>query len=156
MAHKGLLTKGAKFNFGHFTTPGNPESGNPTTFTEIANVLKMPSLGGDVEKVEVTTLADAAHQYIPGLIEYGDLEFQLLFDNETGTSNYRVVKSLADECVRVQVELGDKPLSGTHGTQFEFNAILTASLDEMEPGQAMTFTVKCALQSDIEATADPA
>lgn len=155
MAHKGLLTKGAKLKIAHFT-PAGDTSGTVGAFSEVFNVLKMPSLGGDVEKVEVTTLADSAHQYIPGLIEYGDLEFQLLFDNEDANANYRVVKGLGDECVRVQVELGDTPLSGTHGTQFEFNAILTASLDEMEPGQAMTFTVKCALQSDIEATADPA
>ena len=155
MAHKGLLTKGAKLNIAHFTPAGDPD-GTVGDFSEVFNVLKMPSLGGDVEKVEVTTLADSAHQYIPGLIEYGDLEFQLLWDNETNGANYRVISGLADECVRVQVELGDKPLSGTHGTQFEFNAILTASLDEMEPGQAMTFTMKCALQSDIELKANPA
>ena len=152
--HKGLLTKGAKFSIAHFSTPGD-SSTTPGAYSEVANILKMPSLGGSPEKVEVTTLADSAHQYIPGLIEYGDLEFQLLWDNEETTSNYRVISGLGDECVSVQVELGDKSLTGTHGTQFTFAAILKASLDEMEPGQAMTFTVTCALQSDIELSANP-
>ena len=128
--HKGLLTKGAKFSY--CTLSADPVTGEPVipdtpTWIEIANVTRMPALGGDVEKVEVTTLADSAHQYIPGLIEYGDLDFTLLFDNEESTSNYRTIKSLENIAVGVQVELGDKPATGTHGTQFQFIAILSAS-----------------------------
>lgn len=148
--HKGILTKGAKLEIAHYsgTTVG--------TYSEVANILRMPSLGGEQEKVEVTTLADGSHQYIPGLKEYGDMEFTLLYDNEEATSNYRVLAALGTEVMRCRVELGDKPLSGTHGTQFEFDAILTPSIDEQEPGAALQFTLSCALQSDIEKTADPA
>lgn len=148
--HKGILTKGAMLSIAHYsgTTVG--------TFEEVANILRMPSLGGDVEKVEVTTLKDSSHQYIPGLREYGDMEFTLLFDNEEATANYRVLSALGDEVMRCRVELGDIPLNGSHGTQFEFDAILTPSVDEQEPNQAIQFTLKCALQSDIELTANPA
>ena len=151
MAHKGILTKGAKFSFGHFQTPGDPGSGAPSSYTEIANVLRLPSLGGTPDTVEVTTLADSAHQYILGLIEYGELEAQLLWDNEDNAANYRLVKELGDEVVSVQIELGDKPLTGTHGTQFTFAAQLSASLDEQEPNNALTWTCRMALQSEITA-----
>ena len=149
--HKGILTKGAKLEIAHYATPGD-QSTNPGAYTEVANVLRMPSLGGEQERVEVTTLADSAHMYINGLIEYGELEFQLLYDNEEATSNYRVIKALGDEVVSVRVELGDKPLTGSHGTQFTFAAQLNASIDEQEPGQALTFTTRAMLQSDIDAT----
>ena len=155
MALKGILTKGAKFAIGHYATPGDPSSTAPTTFVEIANILRMPSLGGEVEKVEVTTLADASHQYIPGLREYGDMEFTMLYDNSDDNSNYRVVQALGSEIVRCRVELGDKPLGGVHGTQFEFDGILTASINEQEPNQALQFAVRCALQSDIELKSNP-
>lgn len=149
--HKGILTKGAKLEFAHFSTPGDASTA-PGTYEEVANVLRMPSLGGEQERVEVTTLADSAHMYINGLIEYGELEFQLLYDNEEATSNYRVLKALGDEVVSVRVTLGDVPIGGTHGTQFVFAAQLNASIDEQEPGQALTFTTRAMLQSDIEAT----
>ena len=155
MATKGILTKGAKFGIGHYSTPGDPTSNPPTSFVEIANILRMPSLGGEVEKVEVTTLADASHQYIPGLREYGDMEFTLLYDNSDTVANYRVLQSLGTEIVRCQVELGDKPIAGLHGTIFEFDAILTVSINEQEPNQALQFALRCALQSDISLVSNP-
>ena len=140
MAHKGILSKGIKFYTATYsgTTLG--------TYSEVTNLQAIPSLGGQKDKVEVTTLADTAHQYINGLIEYGDLDFKFLYDNSGNTANYRVIKTLGeDTVVGVKVELPDT-------TTFTFDAMLSASIDEAEPNQALTFTVRAALQSAITVT----
>lgn len=137
--HKGLLSKGIKFYTATYsgTTLGS--------YSEVPNLQAIPSLGGSKDKVEVTTLADTAHQYINGLIEYGDLDFKFLYDNSGVTANYRVIKTLGDDVVSVKVELPDT-------TTFVFDAMLSASIDEAEPNQALTFTVRAALQSAITVT----
>ena len=150
----GILTKGAELRIAHFTPAGDP-TGSVGTFQEVFNVQRMPSLGGETEQVETTTLKDAQHTYINGLIEYGSLEFTLLYDNDDATSNYRVLKGLGDEIVRCEVELGDKKVSGTKGTIFKFDAMLNASIDEQEPNQALTFTCRAMLQSEIELVSNP-
>lgn len=139
MASKGLLSKGIKFYIATY-------SGTTLqSYSEVTNLQAIPSLGGSKDKVEVTTLADTAHQYINGLIEYGDLDFKFLYDNSGNTANYRVIKTLGDDVVSVKVELPDT-------TTFVFDAMLSASIDEAEPNQALTFTVRAALQSAITVT----
>ena len=49
----------------------------------LTNLQEIPDLGGEVEAIEITTLADAAHKYTDGLKNYGDsLEFKFLYDKE--------------------------------------------------------------------------
>lgn len=49
----------------------------------LTNLQEIPDLGGTTESVEVTTLDDAAHMYINGLISYGDsLDFIFLYEKE--------------------------------------------------------------------------
>ena len=76
-------------------------------------------------------------------------------DISDAVANYRVLQSLGTEIVRCQVKLGDKPLAGLHGTIFEFDAILTVSINEQEPNQALQFALRCALQSDISLVSNP-
>ena len=53
----------------------------------LTNLMEIPDLGGDVEAIEITTLADAAHKYTNGLINYGDsLEFKFLYEAEQFTT----------------------------------------------------------------------
>ena len=40
-------------------------------FVELPDLQEIPELGGDVDKVEVTTLADGARRYINGIKDYG-------------------------------------------------------------------------------------
>jgi len=132
----GLLSKGIKFSVAEYTgtTLGS--------YSEVANLQSIPSLGGDIEKVDVTTLANEARQYIEGIKDYGDLEFKFLYDNSSATSNYRVLKDLAGDKVGVKVELPDT-------TAFTFDAQLAVSLDEAGVNDALTFTCTALLQSDI-------
>lgn len=51
--------------------------------TELTNLMEIPELGGEVEAIEITTLADAAHVYTDGLLNYGDsLAFKFLYEKE--------------------------------------------------------------------------
>lgn len=47
------------------------------------NLMECAELGGDVEAIEITTLADSAHMYTDGIKNYGDsLAFKFLYDTE--------------------------------------------------------------------------
>lgn len=54
---------------------------------ELTNLQEIPELGGEVEAIEVTTLADKAHMYTDGLLNYGDsLAFIFLYEKEQFTT----------------------------------------------------------------------
>lgn len=136
----GLLSKDIQFKVATYT------SGTLGTYALVDGLQSIPSLGGTPDKVEVTCLADGARRYINGIKDYGDLEFKFLYDNSSSTSNYRQLKALESETkVGCQVLLPD-------GTTFEFDAQLNVSLDEAEINTALTFTLNCGLQSDIDVT----
>lgn len=47
----------------------------------LTNLQEIPELGGAAESVEITTLADAAHMYMDGILNYGDnLAFKFLYE----------------------------------------------------------------------------
>lgn len=117
------------------------------TFTVIEHLMEVPELGGDPEKVEVTTLSDTVKKYINGVKDLGDLAFKFLYDNETTTSNYRVLKGLQDsnEVTTFKVEYPD-------GTGHEFEAFVNVKMDAAAVNAAMTFTASMSLQSDITVT----
>lgn len=117
------------------------------SFTTIEHLMEVPELGGDPEKVEVTTLSDAVKKYIPGVKDLGDLAFKFLYDNETSTSNYRILKGLQDanKAAIFKVEYPD-------GTGHEFTAFVNVKMDAAAVNAAMTFTASMSLQSDITVT----
>ena len=50
---------------------------------ELTDLMEIPDIGGEKESIEITTLADAAHMYTDGLINYGDsLAFKFLYAKE--------------------------------------------------------------------------
>lgn len=51
------------------------------TFKALTNLQEIPGLGGSSDAIEITTLADAAHTYTDGLLNYGDsLAFKFLYE----------------------------------------------------------------------------
>lgn len=49
----------------------------------LTNLQEIPELGGTAESIEITTLADAAHMYTDGILNYGDsLAFKFLYEKE--------------------------------------------------------------------------
>ncbi|EJW14286.1 phage tail protein [Paenibacillus alvei] len=118
-----------------------------STFTEIPFLMEVPEMGGDPEKVEVTTLKDGVKKYIPGIRDLGDLAFKFLYDNATAASNYRILRGLQDSntVATFKVEYPD-------GTGHQFDAYVNVKMDAASVNAAMTFTCSMSLQSDISVT----
>ena len=107
-------------------------------YTELTNLQEIPDLGGDVEAIEITTLADAAHVYTDGLKNYGDsLAFKFLYDKTqfetlnglTGSSDWQVELPDSTTCT----------FSGTSSVKLDgvgVNAALTYTL-AIKPNSAM-------------------
>lgn len=122
----------------------------------IYDLTSIPSLGGDKDKVETTTLANAARTYIPGLIDYGDLEFGFVYDDEdkypsgqgsTATmTTFEYLKSL--EAANNNHDWW-KVAFPNSGIIFTFDGKPSVSMGAAEVGGRVDFTMKVGLQSDI-------
>ena len=106
----------------------------------LTNLLEIPELGGDVDAIEITTLADDAHLYTNGIKNYGDsLTFKFLYDNSQ-------FLKLANDDVENEwtVDLPDGNacvFSGTHSVKLDgvgVNAALTYTLS-IKPTTAMVW-----------------
>ena len=132
----GLLSKGITLSYK-----------KEAAFVELLDLQEIPDLGGSVDNVEVTTLADGTKRYIRGIKDYGDLEFTFLYDNTTATSSYRVLKGLEDAgtVTEFQVEIPD-------GTTFAFSGQVMTSISGVGVGDAMTFTANITLNTEMTIT----
>lgn len=138
MAGTGVLSKGTELKYNSGT------SGSPV-WTTIPDLQEVPQLGGSPDKVEVTTLADAAKRYIQGIKDYGDLSFKFLYDASTSTSSYRLLKGLEGAVKQYKVVLPD-------GTSFAFSGEVVVKVDQAGVNAALTFSADIALNSDISVT----
>ena len=120
------------------------------TFKVLANLQEVPEMGGDVDKVEVTTLADSVKKYINGLKDLGDLQFKFLYDADTSGSAFKVLKGLEDDntLTEFKVEYPD-------GTSCTFSAYVSVKVDSASVGAVMTFTVSFALQTELTWAVSP-
>lgn len=134
----GLLTKDTTISY---------KTQAQQTFTEIDLLMEVPELGGDPEKIEVTTLKDSVKKYIPGVRDLGDLAFKFLYDNSGANSNYRILRGLQEnnELATFKIEYPD-------GTAHQFDAYVNVKMDAAAVNAAMTFTATMSLQSDITVT----
>ena len=125
-----VISKGIKLSY---KTDGS-------NYTELTNLQEIPELGGDAEAIEITTLADAAHMYTDGILNYGDsLAFIFLYEKTqfntlqalTGSQDWKV--SLPDDSTC--------SFSGTCSVKLAgvgVNAALTYTLS-IKPNSAMTW-----------------
>lgn len=144
MAVTGLLSYGTKFQYAVYT------SGTAGTKVEVKNLQSVPSLGGDVDKVETTCLENSNKTYINGLKDYGDMEFKFLYavDESVASTNYAQFAGDSG----INGKLCQFTVTTPDGSTFVFDGTAQASLDAVEVNQPLTFTVSIALASDIEAT----
>jgi hypothetical protein len=108
-----------------------------TDYVELTDLQEIPALGGTAESIEITTLADAAHMYTDGILNYGDsLAFKFLYEAE----QFQVVVNLKQSC-GWKVELPD-------GTTCSFSGTCSASLDGVGTNAVITYTL--AVKPDSE------
>ena len=144
MAVTGLLSYGTKFEYALYA------SGTPGTKVEVKNMQSVPSLGGDVDKVETTCLENSNKTYINGLKDYGDMEFSFLYAVDEAVHSTNYAQFAGDD--GINGKLCQFTVSTPDGSTFVFDGTAQASLDAVEVNQPLTFTVSIALASDIDAT----
>lgn len=109
-------------------------------YIELDNLQEIPDLGGDVEAIEITTLADGAHRYTDGLINYGDsLAFKFLMGDDmtqfttlhglAGTISWKVTLPSGDACT--------------------FSGSSSVKLDGAGVGAALTYTLSIKPNSEM-------
>lgn len=124
-----ILSKGIKLSY---------SSTGTESYTDLTDLLEIPSLGGSVDKVDVTTLADASKKYINGIKDYGDLAFKFNYAKEQFTTLNGLTGS-----INFKVTLPDT-------TTATFSGEPSVSLEGVGVGAAMTYTLNISLDSDIE------
>ena len=106
----------------------------------LTNLQEIPELGGESEAIEITTLADAAHMYTDGILNYGDsLAFVFLYEKEQftelsaleGSQSWKV--TLPDNSTCSFTGTGSVKLAGVG-----VNAALTYTLS-IKPDSAMVW-----------------
>ena len=108
------------------------------TYTALAGLTSVPSLGGSREQVDVTTLADGSYKYIAGLTSYEDLTFNFIYDKTV----YHTLQGLTG----VQYWKVTFP----DGVYFTFSGECSIAVDGGEVNAAVTMTLTVVLNSDIE------
>ena len=104
----------------------------------LTNLQEIPELGGDVEAIEITTLADAAHTYTDGIKNYGDsLAFKFLYEDEQFTELNSLVGSQT-----WKVTLPD-------GTSCSFGGTCSVKLDGVGVNAALTYTLSVKPNSEM-------
>ena len=99
-------------------------------FIELTNLQEIPDLGGDVEAIEITTLADAAHTYTDGIRNYGDsLAFKFLYES----AQFETLNGLTGAS-EWKVELPD-------GAACTFGGTSSVKLDGVGVNAALTYTL---------------
>ena len=117
----GILSKGITLSY---------DPANGSEFQELTNLQEIPELGGETEAVEVTTLADAAHVYTDGLLNYGDsLPFKFLYEKVQFTALSKV-----NTVCKFKVALPDS-------TNCTFSGTCSVKLDGVGVNAPITYTL---------------
>lgn len=114
------------------------KAGEAGEFVALTNLQEIPDLGGEVEAIEITTLADAAHMYTDGLKNYGDsLEFKFLYEG----AQFTTLGALTGVS-QWQVELPD-------GETCTFSGTSSIKLDGVGVNAALTYTLAVKPNSEM-------
>ena len=126
-----VISKGIKLSY---------KNGGGSSYTDLTNLQEIPELGGDSEAIEITTLADSAHMYTDGILNYGDsLAFKFLYDK----TQFETLQGLSGS-INWQVTLPDTTtcaFTGTSSVKLDgvgVNAALTYTLS-IKPNSAMAW-----------------
>ena len=104
----------------------------------LTNLQEIPELGGEAEAIEITTLADAAHMYTDGILNYGDsLAFKFLYEKVQFTE-----LSNLDGSQNCEVTLPD-------GATCTFSGTCSVKLDGVGVNAALTYTLSIKPNSEM-------
>jgi hypothetical protein len=107
-------------------------------FIELTNLQEIPELGGEAEAIEITTLADPAHMFTDGILNYGDsLAFKFLYEK----TQFETLTGL-DGAQEWKVTLPD-------ATACTFGGTCSVKLDGVGVNAALTYTLAVKPNSEM-------
>ena len=106
----------------------------------LTNLLSIPDLGGDADNVETTDLDSANRTYIPGLKDFGDLEFEFNYEK----TQYAKLNTAAVAGTSVEWEI-----SFPTGEKFTFPGVPSVRINGVGIGEVITYTLKISLSGDV-------
>lgn len=107
-------------------------------YKALTNLQEIPDLGGEAEAIEITTLADAAHMYTDGILNYGDsLAFKFLYEK----AQFTELQAL-EEVNEWKVDLPD-------GAACSFSGTSSVKLDAVGVNAALTYTLAVKPNSEM-------
>jgi hypothetical protein len=107
-------------------------------FVVLDNLQEIAELGGEVEAIEITTLADAAHMYTDGIKSYGDsLGFKFLYEK----AQFTTLNGIKDSC-EWKVALPD-------GTTCTFGGTCSVKLDGVGVNAVLTYSLNIKPNSEM-------
>ena len=117
------------------------------TYTDLVGLKEVPEFGIEPEKVENTTLADKVKKYEFGIGDAGELEYKFAYDNSSTASSYRILRKAAEDKEKLFFEqtYPDK-------TKVQFEGQVSVKLGGGGVNSVIEFTLKIALQSELEFT----
>lgn len=111
---------------------------NGADFIELTDLQEIPELGGEAEAIEITTLADAAHMYTDGILNYGDsLAFKFLYEK----TQFTTLNGL-EGASEWKVALPD-------GATCTFSGTSSVKLDGVGVNAALTYTLAVKPNSEM-------
>lgn len=130
-----VISKGIKLLY------KTPDNGFGDEYKEAKNLMEIPELGGSVDAIEITTLANAEHRYTKGLVNFGDsLDFKFLYDG----TEFDFIQALTEHfTVNWKVELPD-------GETCSFSGSCSVKLDGVGVNAALTYTLSIMPDSPME------
>ena len=140
----GLLSLGIQLSY--------KAHGGNDAYTVLPGLQEIPDLGGEPERVDVTTLADASRRYINGIKDYDSFAFTFLYD-ASANGVYTLCKGLEDAYIADPTAYQDWKLEFPDGASFEWSGACTCNVIGQSVNTAIQFTLNIALNSDMTFTA---
>lgn len=122
-----VISKGIKLSY---------KAKNAEAYKELTDLLEIPELGGDVEAIEITTLADEAHRYTNGIKNYGD---SLAFKFNYKPSQFAELGAI-EGVVSWKVDLPEGN-AGEAEASCTFDGACSVKLDGVGVNAALTYTL---------------
>lgn len=140
----GVKSQGIKLSYADIPTGSQTPS-----YSELINLQEIPDLGQAPESIDTTCLADTGRHSIPGLVDYGTLEFTFLYDATVYNTLYGFASSNTKKLW--QIELPDKTGTGANakGSTFTWQGIPSVALSGAGVNGAMQFKLSISVSSDM-------
>ena len=116
-------------------------------YQNVSGLTDIPDMGATPEKLDVTTLADEVRHYIAGVKDFGDLEFNFIYESGADGNYAKLAEIEAEKAqdVACTVEFPD-------GSKFAFTGEISLKIVGVGVNAVITFTMGVSLSSDIEYT----